>query len=346
MALTDKQILTYLNVRGLGIKTAFKLAEYARENSVVLENQNDMYEFCSTLLSKKIIKRPKFENANAILDGYDIAMRILESSANSGIKYASYYSENFPSKLKDIRDSKGELDAPLFLWYKGDLTVAEMPSVAIIGTREPTPEGIKVGNYLGQRFAEAGFNIVSGLAYGCDKSGHEGALRALNGKTTAFLAHGLDIIYPPEHTELAHRIVEAGGLLLSEYSIGTRGMANYFIARDRLQSGLADACIVIQTGRSGGTLHAVKATIANKKPLYAVKFSNTEIIGLPKVQGNVMLLDEGIKVADNSQAQKALPITSDKCEEIIEKLKNSTKIGEQNLPNEKHSIYQQQLALF
>ena len=345
MALTDKQLLAYLNVKGLRVKTAFKLAEYARENNIELNTPQEMYEFFMTLLTKKIITRPKLEDAYAILDGCDAAARILESSAKLGIKFTTYYSEDFPSKLKNIKDAKGELDAPLILWYLGDLKVAEMPSVAIIGTREPTPEGIKAGNYIGKKMAAAGFNIVSGLAYGCDKSGHEGALMAVNGKTTAFLAHGLDSVYPPEHTELAHRIVEAGGLLMSEYPIGTHGMANYFVARDRLQSGLADACIVIQTGRSGGTLHAVRATVANKKPLYAVAYSNPQIMNFPKVQGNAMLLEEGISASENSPVQKALPITYDNCAEVIDTLKQLPKVCEQDV-QETHSTEPIQMSLF
>lgn len=320
MALTDIQLLTYLNVKGLGNKTACKIAEEAIRCNVSLSSTKGMFEFFQMLMKKNVISRPNINNVTAINDGYDTAMRTIEQSELKGIKYTTLYSNDFPSKLKDIRDSKGNLDAPLVLWYKGNLEVAEMPSVAIIGTREPTYEGIVAGQHFGYEFSKEGFNIVSGLAYGCDKSAHEGALKA-EGKTTAFLANGLDIVYPPEHTELAERIVSSGGLLMSEYQIGTRSIINYFIARDRLQSGLSDACIVIQTGREGGALHAVRATIVNNKPLYAVEFNDEKAIKKPVVQGNLMLLNEGIRVKPSAPFCKALPLNRNNCTDIIKYLK-------------------------
>ena len=159
-------------------------------------------------------------------------------------------------------------------------------------------------------FAEANFNIISGLAIGCDTTAHKGALNA-NGLTTAFLAGGLDLpIYPKENTALAQEIIDRGGLLVSEYPVGDPILANKFVARDRLQSGLADATLVIQTGIKGGTMHAVNATIVNKKPLYAVQYKGS-ILQHEKVQGN-------IKLCNDNHAQ---PLTSKNIEDTIVKLK-------------------------
>lgn len=114
------------------------------------------------------------------------------------------------------------MDPPLLLWYRGDLSITNLPGFSVIGTREATPEGIVGGIYLAGEFAKRGFNIVSGLAIGCDTCGHKGALK-VKGKTTAILANGLDndSIYPPENKYLAEEIVQNGGLLISEYRIGT-----------------------------------------------------------------------------------------------------------------------------
>lgn len=179
------------------------------------------------------------------------------------------------------------------MYYRGNLKALQIPGIAVIGTREPTPNGVKAGEYFSGEFAKQGFNIVSGLAVGCDTTGHVGALK-VNGVTTAFLANGLDweSIYPKENLELAKRIVANNGLLLSEYPIGQSCGRYGLVARDRLQAGLSKATLVVQTGVTGGTMHAVNATIASKKPLFAVEYRNDVDISHEKVQGNIMLIRE------------------------------------------------------
>ena len=180
------------------------------------------------------------------------------------------------------------------MYYRGNLKALDAPGIAVIGTREPTATGVNAGHYFSEELARHGFNIVSGLVIGCDTAGHEGALAA-GGLTTAFLANGLswENIYPQENQNLARRIVEKGGLLLSEYPIGHQGGRYNFIERDRLQAGLAYATLVVQTGPTGGTMHAVRATIQAGKPLYAVQFNRQEDLLAPKTQGNIKLLNDG-----------------------------------------------------
>ena len=131
---------------------------------------------------------------------------------------------------------------------------------------------------------------------GCDTCGHKGALK-VGGKTTAFLANGLDSdsIYPPENKELAEEIVEKGGLLLSEYPIGTPVDRYSLVARDRLQSGLALATLVVQTGVNGGTMHAATATLQAGKPLYAMLFKDDATNKDDKCLGNALLVKKGAK---------------------------------------------------
>jgi len=179
------------------------------------------------------------------------------------------------------------------LYIKGNTGYLSNPKgIAIIGTREPTSEGKQAGAYFSEIFAEKGYNIISGLAIGCDTLAHQGALNK-KGITTAFLAHGLDQkIYPKENTKLAEQIIDGGGMLISEYPVGTQLMTNRLVERDRLQSGLANATLVIQTGIKGGTMHAVNATLTNKKPLFAIQFKGDSLMH-DKVQGNIKLINEG-----------------------------------------------------
>lgn len=299
-----KELLATLScLKGFGPKSILKIAEGAEG----IETPKDLYKYMSTLSDKKI----QNVTLQDILGGYEEVLYLLEKSEDEGISLMGYYDAEFPRILHDCIDENGKITPPLLLYYRGNLEPLKLPGLAIIGTREPTDNGILAGRFFSENLAKRGFNIISGLAIGCDTSAHEGALLA-GGATTAFLAHGLnwDSIYPRENLELAERIVESGGLLLSEYSIGEKVNRYNLVARDRLQAGLAKGTIVIQTGERGGTMHAVNATIKAEKPLYAVEYSKAEDLVHEKTQGNSMLIKTG----------KAAPINSKNIEAVIEGL--------------------------
>lgn len=292
MALTTNQILTYLQLPKLGRVTAFALAKYSLTNNISLETTKDIINFFDEYKNQNNLKRLAEYDSKDYNTAIMKAKQIIDNSSDSGIEVISYYDDAFPVNLKGIV-SKGRDVSPLILYYKGDIEKTNnLPAIAIIGTRQPTPEGVRAGIHYGEIFAEKGYNIVSGLAIGCDASGHRGALNA-KGYTTAILAHGLDTIYPKENKGLADEIVAMGGLLLSEYPIKTFPMSNFFVERDRLQAGLAQATIVVQTGIQGGTMHAVRATIENNKHLFVVQYKDESIMNNVKVLGNLKLIEEG-----------------------------------------------------
>ena len=148
-----------------------------------------------------------------------------------------------------------------------------------------------MGEYFARALAEKGINIVSGLALGCDTAAHKGALEA-KGLTTAILGGGLDKIFPSENTTVAERIVNNGGVLLSEYPVGKETDPYTLVARDRLQAALSQAILVIQTDVNGGTMHAVMSAVATCKPIFAVEYRNNlpgKLIG-----GNQSLIQRGL----------------------------------------------------
>lgn len=285
MALNTELLITLQQVRGIGNKTILKLAKQVSAKDI--EELCDMWP---TLADKRLQKVSKEDLFAANRNAY----KIIEASENAGIGIISYFEDAFPEILRGCTDEDGKNNPPLVLYYRGNLKALDAPGIAVIGTREPTATGVNAGHYFSEELARHGFNIVSGLAVGCDTAGHEGALAA-GGLTTAFLANGLswENIYPQENQDLARRIVEKGGLLLSEYPIGHQGGRYNFIERDRLQAGLAYATLVVQTGPKGGTMHAVRATIQARKPLYAVQFNRQEDLLAPKTQGNIKLLNDG-----------------------------------------------------
>lgn len=234
--------------------------------------------------------REQFQNA------WKSAERIEERCSNLGIEIIAQWEEQFPTRLRSIQD------CPAAIFVKGNLDVLNPSiSVAVIGTREPTHFGKGSAVRIAEFFAHAGACVVSGLARGCDTFGHKGCLRA-GGQTVAVLAHGLDSIYPPENANLARTIIERQGALVSEYPPGTKPSGLAFVERDRLQSGLADATIVIETGIKGGTLHTANFCLQQGRLLAAISHPE-KYRGEEKAQGNKMLINK----------RGALPI-SDRCD--------------------------------
>lgn len=306
MGLSTKQILTLLQLERCGRKTALKVARFA--NGMNLLSAADLADFLQNLRESGRVKRLADYSVSDIKNAERLAEVILAKSTEAGIGVIGYYDPHYPKSLRNLVTEKGTTDPPAVLYYKGELSVTELPSIAIIGTRNATAEGICAGEIFGQKFAESGFNVVSGLALGCDRAGHCGALNG-NGATTAILAHGLDSVYPTENSDLAQSILDSGGLLLSEYPIGEQVRPNRLVDRDRLQAGLAKATLVIQTGEYGGTMHAANATLAAGKPLFVVKYKSDRLMFSDKVRGNMHLADRG-----------AIHFTAENAESIIEGL--------------------------
>lgn len=295
MTLTKEYIFTLtclkeIGIKGVGPKKVLSIGNTIKERNIPIESLEDLGSLMKTM-KEKAINSVRMED---LQKAYNYAMNIVEASKAEGIGFKGYYDDDFPESLRKTVDEEGKENPPLLLWYRGDFSITKLPGIAVIGTREPTEEGIIGGKYLAGEFAKRGFNIVSGLAIGCDTCGHEGALN-VNGKTTAILANGLDnkSIYPPENRDLAENIVKNGGVLLSEYPINTSVNRYSLVARDRLQAGLAQATLVIQTGKAGGTMHAAKATLAANKPLYVMLFKKEETNKHEKCLGNEALHEQG-----------------------------------------------------
>ncbi len=218
------------------------------------------------------------------------AERLLERAQRMGMTVLTPNTPSFPARLRAIPDP------PVVLYATGDIHhTFTAPAVAIIGTRQPSPFGVKSAYKIAGTLASNGFIIVSGLALGIDTAAHRGCIDA-GGHTVAVLAHGLDQIYPPGNAALAGAILESGGCLLSEYPPGVHYCRDFFIARDRLQSGLSNAVIVAETGLKGGTMHTVRFCLQQRRPLGCIahpeKFAKHQ-----KAMGNKKLIVDGKAVA-------------------------------------------------
>lgn len=282
MGLKTSEIIKILQLKGLGRKSAIKICDIAKDE--VLDSDADLREFVLGCITDKKIKRLHVYSNHEFTEAFQKGDDICEKSEKAGVKILSVYDNDFPNHLKSIPNN------PILLSFRGDYKkLNDHLGVAIIGTRHPTPKGIISGEYFGEMLGKEGFNVVSGLATGCDSAAHRGCLKG-NGFTTAVVAHGLHTVYPKENKILAEEIVANGGILLSEYLFGVVAQANYFVERNRLQVGLSSATVVIQSGIEGGTMHAVNATIKTNKILAAVKYKAD--VSSEKVKGNEMLISE------------------------------------------------------
>lgn len=181
---------------------------------------------------------------------------------------------------------------PNQLFVAGTLPATKPPSVAIIGSRKPTAYGKEVTYKLAFDLAKQGVVIVSGLAYGIDAVAHEAALEA-GGTTIAVMANGLHRIYPAANQNLAERIVQQGGAIISEQETGIDAHKYHFLARNRIVSGLVDAVIVTEATAKSGTFSTVAHALTQNKEVFAVPGPITSLLSA----GPNRLLQEGAHVA-------------------------------------------------
>ena len=208
---------------------------------------------------------------------------------DKGINVISLFDENFPSTNVKLKNS----ERPFFFAYRGDITLLNNvdKNVAVIGVLTPTNEIVEREQKVVKSLTEKGFNIVSGLAKGCDTVAHIESIKN-NAKTIAFLPSTLENIYPKENIELANEIINNGGLIVSEYVSEPKNKhenVKRFIERDRLQALYSKAVVLIASYRKGegdsGSRHAFeKAKEYGKKRLvmFRESDSNKLIFGLNK----------------------------------------------------------------
>ncbi|MBU1802328.1 MAG: DNA-processing protein DprA [Actinobacteria bacterium] len=202
---------------------------------------------------------PSLEALGGAIDRARQTLRRLEALGAIAIPLGD---SAYPKTLGSISEP------PPVLFVRGTAHLGD-PGIAIVGTRNPTPYGAACSRRLAMAAAREGLTVVSGLASGCDSAAHVGAVEA-GGVTVAVLAHGLDRVYPRENESLAERILDAGGALVSEYVPGKAPTRASFVERDRIQSGLAQGVIVVETGPVGGTMHTVSAAETQRRALAVV----------------------------------------------------------------------------
>lgn len=179
-----------------------------------------------------------------------------------GIRMVCWKDSNYPQRLKDLQGM------PEILFVKGELPDETCMTAAIVGARNSSTYGEKITLRFAECMAQAGVQIISGMARGIDSFAHRGALNVQK-KTFAILGCGVDICYPKEHRGLYQDISRRGGIV-SEFVPGTPPLASHFPARNRIISGLADVVLVMEAREKSGSLITADMALEQGKDVYAL----------------------------------------------------------------------------
>lgn len=186
-------------------------------------------------------------------------------------------------------------DPPILIYVKGRLELLSAPSIAVVGSRNATAQGLSHAEKFSEALSHAGLTISSGLAAGIDAAAHQGGLRG-KASTIAVIGTGADIVYPARNRNLAHLIANEG-CIVSEYALGMPALAANFPRRNRLISGLAKGVLVIEAAAQSGSLITARMAAEQGRDVFAIPGS----IHSPLAKGCHQLIKQGAKLVDSAQ---------------------------------------------
>lgn len=287
--------LRLLGTPGLGREGARRLlAAFGSPQAIFEAPPQALREHCGARLVTALAAPPA---------GFDDLLSQTESWLNETSSAARHVltlaDPHYPSALLQCADP------PLLLYATGQLCRLTSPAVAIVGSRNPTPQGLENARAFARDLSQAGLTVVSGLAMGIDGAAHEGALEGKGG-TIAVVGTGLDRVYPKAHHALAHQITEQG-LVVSEYPLGTTPLPAYFPQRNRIIAGLASGTLVIEAAVQSGSLITARLAAEFGREVLAIPGS----IHSPHSRGCHALIKQGAKLVETAQdvLEELRPIT-------------------------------------
>lgn len=268
------------SINGLGNQGVCQLLKaFGDPKSVFSASRSQLRQIVSENIAEKISAGPDESTAETTLTW-------LEAENNHVITLAD---AEYPKALLEIPDP------PPIIYAKGHLSWLNSPGIAVVGSRNASPQGEKNAEDFSQALAQHGYTIISGMALGIDGAAHRGALKA-TGATIAVVGTGLDIVYPAKHRELAHLIAERG-LIISEFPLGTPSKAQNFPRRNRIISGLSLGCLVVEANVQSGSLITARLAAEQGREVFAIPGS----IHSPVSKGCHQLIKQGAKLVDNIQ---------------------------------------------
>jgi len=270
--------LTLSQIPGLGNESLRRLLQTFGSPTAILATP------AATL---KQIVRPAVANAIVQDPNDDVLIPVsiwLEDPLNHIVTLAD---ADYPQALLNIPDP------PLLLYVKGRLDLLNHSSLAVVGSRNASAQGVRNAEAFAQAASEAELCIVSGMAHGIDTAAHLGGLRG-RGSSIAVIGTGQDKVYPAVNRQLAHQLAHEG-TLISEFPLGTPPLAHNFPRRNRIISGLSLGCLVVEASLQSGSLITARMALEQGREVFAIPGS----IHMPQSKGCHALIKQGAKLVEN-----------------------------------------------
>lgn len=265
----------------IGTKTLKKLLDkYETPEKIYKLTKNELMK--DKIIGEKLIETVLNKDYRKNLDKY------IEYMKMEKINIITINDKEYPKNLKQINDY------PMYLYAKGNLELLNRKSIAVVGSRNCTNYGKCIAKDISKKLVKNNYVIVSGLARGIDTFSHIGALNNKE-STIAVLGNSIDKVYPIENINLAKKILEKNGLIISEYVIGTQLNRLNFPARNRIISGISNGVLVIEAKEKSGALITVDFALEQGKEVFAVPGNINNIFS----KGTNQLIKEGAKLVNN-----------------------------------------------
>ena len=267
-------------VPGLGGQSLRKLlAAFGLPQQVLASGYGALARVVSNDVAQRIIGHHNSAAVDAALDW----------AAADGNAVLTLADGDYPQQLLETPDP------PALLYLRGRRELLARPSLAVVGSRNATPQGLSNAEQFARAFSAAGLTIVSGMALGIDAAAHRGGLDAV-GSTVAVLGTGADIFYPRRNQALGERIAREG-LIVSEFALGTPPHGGNFPRRNRVIAGLARGCLVVEAALASGSLITARLAADQGREVFAIPGS----IHSPHSKGCHALIKQGAKLVENAQ---------------------------------------------
>jgi DNA processing protein len=247
---------------------------------------------------KKIELLHTYKNINEICSIFNLNQKekidkYIKYMQEKNIQVISYHDKDYPQQLKNL------YDAPIVIYAIGNCRILNRKNkIAVIGARKASNYGINIARQIGIFLSKNNIHTISGLALGIDVNSHLGVLKensvnSTSGRAIAVIGNGLDNIYPYQNREIAEKIVNNGGCIISEYIVGTKPLKNNFPARNRIISALADKLVVVEAeNEKSGTMITVDFSLELGKEIYVVPGNITSKMSV----GTNKLIKDGAKI--------------------------------------------------